>query len=71
MRLVLVKLTGTLDSKANQSPVPVGSSPIDRHFHNPRPRVRILHRRYTTFCNGNVDSAWAFDVEGANGAKTA
>lgn len=30
-------------SNASQSPVPVGSNPIDRHFQRPTARVRRLH----------------------------
>lgn len=32
-------------SNANQSPVPVGKSPICRHFQSPNANVSILHRK--------------------------
>lgn len=36
-------------SNANQSPVPIGSKPIERHFQRPTPNVNKLHRIYTIF----------------------
>lgn len=69
---------GPLASNASQSAVPVGSNPIDLHFHRPTARVRMLHNRYTTFCKGNTVSDFASggvlsfgDGLGANGAKAA
>ena len=59
--------TTPLVSNSSQSPVPVGSRPIDRHFHRPTPRVRILQSRKTIFCNGSVNIDFGFlTVEGAN-----
>lgn len=56
-------------SKANQSPVPVGSNPIERHFHRPNARVRRLQRIYATFCNERVLKAFGDEDAGANGAN--
>ena len=67
--------TWFLVSNASQSAVPVGNSPIDRHFHNPNPRVKRLHNRYTTFCRASVVRALGCGAcflpagTGANGAK--
>ena len=59
--------TTPLVSNSSQSPVPVGSKPIDRHFHKPTARVRILQSRKTNFCNGRVNIDFGFlTVEGAN-----
>jgi hypothetical protein len=62
-------LTSPLASNANQSPVPVGSSPMDLHFQNPTPSVKRLHATYTNFCNKSVENAAGSDFEGANWAK--
>jgi len=57
-------------SNASQSPVPVGRSPIERHFHNPTPNVSTLHKKYKTFCRGSVVIDLGLEaVEGANCAK--
>ena len=62
-------LTSPLASNANQSPVPVGSSPMDLHFQSPTPSVNRLHATYTNFCNKSVENAAGSDLEGANWAK--
>jgi hypothetical protein len=62
-------LTSPLASNANQSPVPVGRSPMDLHFQSPTHSVRRLHATYTNFCNKSVESAVGSDLEGANWAK--
>ena len=61
--------TWPLVSNASQSPVPVGSSPIDRHFHSPSARVRRLHTKYAIFCSGRVDRDFGDDDAGAKGAN--
>jgi len=58
-----------LDSKASQSPVPVGNSPIDLHFHNPSASVRRLARIYTNFWSGKTERDLGEEGDGANGAK--
>ena len=67
------KITGPLTiprlSNASQSPVPVGNSPMLRHFHSPTPSVNRLHNKYTTFCNGRVVMDFAEAAVGANGAN--
>ena len=65
----LCGLTDPRVSNANQSPVPVGNKPIERHFHKPSASVKRLQRKYTIFCSGNVESAFASTPFGANGAK--
>ncbi len=62
-------LTSPLASNANQSPVPVGSSPMDLHFQRPTPRVKRLQATYTAFCNKSVEKAVGSDLDGANWAK--
>lgn len=65
--MVVDQRTTPLVSNSSQSPVPVGSKPIDRHFHKPTPRVRILQSRKTNFCNGSVNIDFgSLTVEGAN-----
>lgn len=67
--------TWFLVSNANQSPVPVGKSPIDRHFHSPNASVSTLQRKYTNFCRASVVRALGSGAcflpagTGANGAK--
>lgn len=62
--------TRPLVSNANQSPVPVGSKPIDRHFHSPTPSVNKLHAMKTSFCSVRVPNDLGFcDVDGAKDAK--
>ena len=62
--------TWPLVSNASQSAVPVGSRPIDRHFHSPTDSVSILHATYTNFCKPSVFNAVALDDVGASGANT-
>lgn len=68
-------LTGPLVSNANQSPVPVGNNPIDRHFHRPSANVSRLQIKYTIFCRGSVVKALGstgeafFSAVGAKGAN--
>ena len=61
--------TCPLVSNANQSPVPVGSRPIDRHFQRPSASVRRLHRRYAIFCRGRVVKDFGGAEAGAKGAN--
>ena len=51
-------LTKPRVSNANQSPVPIGNNPIDRHFHSPIANVKRLQSKYTIFCSGSVVSAF-------------
>lgn len=58
-----------LVSNASQSPVPVGKSPIDRHFHSPSASVSRLHTRYAIFWRGSVPNDLGDEDAGAKGAK--
>jgi hypothetical protein len=64
-----IDLTKPLVSKASQSPVPVGSSPIDRHFQSPTPNVNRLQAKYRSFAIGSVVMDFDFACTGANGAN--
>jgi hypothetical protein len=69
MTRVANKRTRSRLSKASQSPVPVGSKPMDLHFHRPTPSVKRLHRKYSSFCASRVENAAESDLAGAKGLK--
>ena len=64
-----ISRTGPRVSNANQSPVPIGNSPIELHLYSPNASVSMLARTYTIFWTKRVLNDLEEDDDGANGAN--